>query len=62
MPNSGLPSKRETLIYWKESNEGQGDDEGVGTSLLSGKAERDGTIQPGKEKAQWGILLISINT
>lgn len=41
---------------------GQGDDEGVGASLLSGKAERDGTIQPGKEKAQWGILLMSINT
>jgi len=30
------------------------DDEGIGTSLLRGKAERAGAVQPGEEKAQAG--------
>jgi len=32
---------------------GHKDDEGTGTPLLRGKAERAGTGQLGEEKAQW---------
>ena len=31
-------------------------EEGTGTSLHGGKAERAGTIQPGEEKAQWLVV------
>ena len=39
---------------------GHKDDEGTGASLLSGKAERAGTVQPGEGSG--GILLMYINT
>ena len=34
--------------------EGYEDDEGTGVSLLGGKAEGDGLVQPGEEKAERG--------
>jgi len=35
---------------------GHKDDEGTGTCVLWGKAERAGTVQPGEEKAQEGLI------
>jgi len=41
--------------YWGESPaEGYEDDEGTGTSLLRGKAEGTGFVQPGEGKAVRG--------
>lgn len=42
--------------------EGHGNSQGVGTPLLSRKAERDGVVQPGKEKTPespyWGLSIL----
>ena len=53
---SGLPSMRETWTYWRSPAKGQWVDEGNGASLLWGKAERAGTVQPGAEKAQGDLI------
>lgn len=42
------PSTRETWAYWR-SDENDGE---VGASLLRGKAERAGSVQPGGQEAQ----------
>ena len=37
---------------------GHKDDEGAGASLLRGKAERAGIVQPGEEKAQGNVSCV----
>ncbi|KAK4820487.1 hypothetical protein QYF61_027948 [Mycteria americana] len=52
-PQLRLSSTRETRTYWRESNKGpQGRWRHEKASLLRGKAERAGTVQPGEEQAQ----------
>lgn len=53
--SAGFPSTRDTWTYWSESR--------VGPqmclrnwSICQGEAEREGTIQPGQEKAQGDLI------
>ena len=54
MCSSGLPTSRKVRSHWRESPAGGYEDgEGTGASLLRGKAEGAGLVQP-EEKAERG--------
>lgn len=52
MSSSGLPRTRDTQTYWSQSSKGATKAiKGLG-HLMSGEAERAGTVLPQEEKAQ----------
>jgi len=42
--------------YGSKSSEGHKGDEGTGVPAIQGEAERDGTVQPGEEKAERDLI------
>lgn len=52
VPSAGFPSVRELWTCWRDSYKGPQRRCRAGGSLLSGKAEWAGTVQPGEEQAQ----------
>lgn len=55
---SGLPGTRDRDTLESIQQKGQGGEEGTGASLLSGKSQRAGAVQPGELKDQGNLLNI----